>query len=81
MFHQDFYYLSVSFSMVATYVYDTTSRNLVLPISADDIVDFLRFADDYEGHPTIVSIVLSGHDSNADFEVIREALDTVDVQI
>lgn len=81
MFHQDFNYLSVSLSMVTTYMCETMSQNIVMPTSADDIVNFLRSADDYEDHPNITSIVLSSHNGNADFQVVREALDKVDVQL
>lgn len=81
MFHQDFDYLSLSLSMVSIHVFDTISQNIAMPTSTDDIVSFLRSGYDYEDHLNITSIVLSSHDGNVDFQVVREALDQVDVQL
>lgn len=80
-FHQDFDYLLISLSMVTTYIYEKTLRTIVMPTSVDVIVDHLRSADDYEDHPNITAIVLSSHDGNADFEIVREALNKFDVQL
>lgn len=79
--HQDFDYLSLSLSWVTTNVYDTMSQNIAMPISTDDIVSFLRSADDYMDHSKITSIVLSSHDGNTDFRVVQEALDKVDARL
>lgn len=81
MFHQDFDYLTVSLSMVTTYMWETTSQNIAMPTSANDIVEFLRSSNDYEDHPNITSIVLSSHDGNANFQVVHEALDKFDVKL
>lgn len=80
-FHQDFDYLSVSLSMVTTYLYETVSRNIAIPVLVDDITDLLQSFDEYEKYPNITTIVLSSHDDSADFEIVREALDKIGMQL
>lgn len=83
MFHQDFNYLSISLSMITTYVDETTSQEIPIstPAFAEDIVTFLQFTDEHEDHPNITSIVLSSNDNNTVFQVVRKALDIFNVQL